>query len=341
MRLTCPNCSAQYDVVEDMIPADGRDVQCSNCATTWFQEGRTRAVSGDARAEVRRPVGRAEPEHDFEIDLPELSEPADDSAAAPSRRPLADEKTLDILRQERAHEARKRAAERRGRMSDGAEPEDIAESAVDRADASRAAAAVQRARMATAASVARARTAEPDPIETSDDVSVDVPARSQVTEPEPAVSVSAPEENDDVADAIAMAMKDAATGAAAAGFADDLDDGVAVASGNRISRRDLLPDIEEINSSLRPDERAAENDGIEEDDEDESPPRKPGFAIGFGLILILVLLAVASYVFAADISARVPALAGPLSGYVAFIDAQRIALEASVNALTAKILPPE
>ncbi|MCA0929915.1 zinc-ribbon domain-containing protein [Ruegeria profundi] len=37
MRLTCPNCGAQYEVPDEVIPEDGRDVQCSNCETTWFQ----------------------------------------------------------------------------------------------------------------------------------------------------------------------------------------------------------------------------------------------------------------------------------------------------------------
>ena len=39
MRLTCPNCGARYEVDDSMIPAEGRDVQCSNCTTTWFQPG--------------------------------------------------------------------------------------------------------------------------------------------------------------------------------------------------------------------------------------------------------------------------------------------------------------
>lgn len=38
MRLSCPNCGAQYEVPDDVIPSEGRDVQCSNCNTTWFQD---------------------------------------------------------------------------------------------------------------------------------------------------------------------------------------------------------------------------------------------------------------------------------------------------------------
>ena len=37
MRLTCPNCGAQYEVPAEVIPESGRDVQCSNCGDTWFQ----------------------------------------------------------------------------------------------------------------------------------------------------------------------------------------------------------------------------------------------------------------------------------------------------------------
>ena len=37
MRLVCPNCSAQYEIDGSMIPDGGRDVQCSNCGHTWFE----------------------------------------------------------------------------------------------------------------------------------------------------------------------------------------------------------------------------------------------------------------------------------------------------------------
>jgi len=43
MRLICPNCDAQYEVPDSVIPDAGRDVQCSDCGNTWFQ-GPTEAV---------------------------------------------------------------------------------------------------------------------------------------------------------------------------------------------------------------------------------------------------------------------------------------------------------
>ncbi|ADO41753.1 zinc-ribbon domain-containing protein [Ketogulonicigenium vulgare] len=36
MRLVCPNCGATYQVAGDLIPADGRDVECSACGHGWL-----------------------------------------------------------------------------------------------------------------------------------------------------------------------------------------------------------------------------------------------------------------------------------------------------------------
>lgn len=37
MRLVCPNCQAEYDVDDGAIPPAGRDVQCSACGHIWLQ----------------------------------------------------------------------------------------------------------------------------------------------------------------------------------------------------------------------------------------------------------------------------------------------------------------
>ena len=38
MRLVCPNCGAQYEIDDRLIPEGGRDVQCSNCGHAWFRQ---------------------------------------------------------------------------------------------------------------------------------------------------------------------------------------------------------------------------------------------------------------------------------------------------------------
>ncbi|MFO1144606.1 MAG: zinc-ribbon domain-containing protein [Amaricoccus sp.] len=44
MLLNCPNCHAEYDVPDGMIPAAGRHVQCSACHTRWFVAGAPRVL---------------------------------------------------------------------------------------------------------------------------------------------------------------------------------------------------------------------------------------------------------------------------------------------------------
>lgn len=44
MILTCPECSASYNVPTDAIGIDGRQVRCQKCKHVWFQEGEKRAL---------------------------------------------------------------------------------------------------------------------------------------------------------------------------------------------------------------------------------------------------------------------------------------------------------
>ena len=84
MRITCPECGAQYEVAADVITEMGRDVQCSACSHTWF-----------AQAEPDVPPAPAE--------LPSFMPP-------PQRPPLSPE-VAAILREEAAREAAQRAME--------------------------------------------------------------------------------------------------------------------------------------------------------------------------------------------------------------------------------------
>lgn len=36
MRLSCPNCAAEYELASGLVPPDGRHVQCTACHTRWF-----------------------------------------------------------------------------------------------------------------------------------------------------------------------------------------------------------------------------------------------------------------------------------------------------------------
>ena len=103
MRLTCPNCRAQYEVADSAIPARGRDVQCSSCGHGWFQ-------LPDAAATAPPPDPVAEPAADqpatpaSDPDLPRVS-----ARMAPQRD--LDPAIADVLRAEAAREARQRRRE--------------------------------------------------------------------------------------------------------------------------------------------------------------------------------------------------------------------------------------
>lgn len=88
--------------------------------------------------------------------------------------------------------------------------------------------------------------------------------------------------------------------------------------------RDLLPDIEEINSTLDPDD---DRRGVSADDLPQ-PQRVRGqgggFRTGFSLVVTLAVLAVVLYVIAPRLSQQIPGLAGTLEGYVAFVDGLRL-----------------
>ena len=102
MRITCPNCGAQYEVPDEVIPAEGRDVQCSNCGDTWYQNHPDHAVEAEADAHAE-PVEDASPEPDLEA-APETPQPA------PVQREL-DPEVAGILQEEAAHEAKLRSNE--------------------------------------------------------------------------------------------------------------------------------------------------------------------------------------------------------------------------------------
>lgn len=91
MRLICPNCNAEYEVEADLIPIEGRDVQCSNCDNTWFQPG--------AKETPPEPA----PAMDAPSETPEDPEP--------SQRPSIDPEALSIIHEEVERETQARAAE--------------------------------------------------------------------------------------------------------------------------------------------------------------------------------------------------------------------------------------
>jgi hypothetical protein len=105
------------------------------------------------------------------------------------------------------------------------------------------------------------------------------------------------------------------------------------------AKRELLPDIEEINSTLA--------DSPEHDDLDEHmemmPQRHPktlnrrGFRLGFGLMLMVAAALVGLYVYAPTIAQKLPAMASSIEGYVSTIENLRGWLDRSAQDLVDQI----
>ncbi len=102
MRLICPNCDAEYEVDDAVIPQAGRDVQCSNCGHTWFQRPDGETADPDAPA-LDDTQGAA-------ADAPDPEETKDAPGHAPRRQPL-DEDIANVLREEAEREERARRSE--------------------------------------------------------------------------------------------------------------------------------------------------------------------------------------------------------------------------------------
>ena len=275
MRLVCPNCDAEYEVDDTAIPAEGRDVQCSNCTTTWFQPS-AQAMHAAAAAPQEPPAAS----DDAETAAPAI-------AAAP-RRPSVEPAAMDVIHEEVARETAAREAERGGIETqpdlglDDTETEERATAARDR--------------------MARSRGLEPQP---------------------DTVEETGEEARDDT-------IGDAAAAAALAATPKRAD----------TAKKELFPDIEEINSTLSPEAADAEAEaerlaasGVETPEQ----AAKSSFRIGFGLILLVIVGLLLLYVYAPQISASVPALAGLLDSYVSTVDTGRVALDGMVQGLVERI----
>jgi predicted nucleic acid-binding Zn-ribbon protein len=102
------------------------------------------------------------------------------------------------------------------------------------------------------------------------------------------------------------------------------------------SRRDLLPDIDEINSTLRSGTGRAGGGAADLEPEIEAPTherQRRGFRTGFLTVLLVFAVFSALYILAPRLGAAVPALEGPLQAYIAMIDQGRIWLDARIQGL--------
>ena len=259
MRLICPNCDAQYEVAEDAIPEEGRDVQCSSCGHAWYQLSPAMLAAEAAEAELFEAAEAVTPPPpEVALDVEPVAEVPPPIPAAPviSATRSLDEDALALLREEAEREVQARSREENRLEVQG----DLG------------------LEMGAASGAAR-RIAQIKGIE------AEVPGQ-----PEPLVRPS--------------------------------------------KGRDLLPDIEEINSTLSPEQSGLAADEAGYRGNDLRNGRRE-FRLGFGLMLLAALLIVVLYMFAPRIGTTVPAVAGIMDSFVASIDALRFGLDRLMQQATA------
>ena len=108
----------------------------------------------------------------------------------------------------------------------------------------------------------------------------------------------------------------------------------------RASRRGQLPDIEEINSSLR---ATGDRDSATGEAAYGEAPRRGSFGRGFMLMILVALILAVLYLMAPKFVAQVPALKPALDGYVGAVDAARLYLDGLLQNATGaveKVSPP-
>lgn len=307
------------------MPEAGRDVQCSNCGHAWFQ--RPAEHQDQVENPVESPVtqeSEAPPPQQEDAPASEVApdQPAEDSNETPDAEENStsesDEPAEDATAE--SHEGQNEdagdAIAAMMRTQDGDQNEEQSSDETVEAEAEPEPVAHERQPLdegvrdilrEEAVREVEARSHDREQLETQDDLGL--------------------EDGPSAPDSRGVAAQERMARLRGLDVEDDT-----TASGNTGARRDLLPDIEEINSSLSP-------IGSEEviDDFAEAPVKKGGFRRGFLTMIILAVIIIGLYSYAPLISESVPALAQYIEAFVAVIDNLRAWLDSMVQLALSKL----
>lgn len=353
-----------------MIPAEGRDVQCSACGKVWFVTPQRSAGAETASKSLAERVPDAAPEQvAVRGSAPEAETRAN---AAPQSGALPTEEATPVAVARPDNEAGDRQAATRGTeaasvteaVSGVAEAEEVPATRAGETPPEEPMAPARRTVTPAIADILRAEAKRERAARAAEaQAALERQEEFPLTAPEGAASGTAPgqglgraaagrgegatteggDTSDDLAAAIKKIVAEEAnrmvTDVSAVRGAASLDVPAAAvraaeppaltpAQLSAASRRDRLPDIEEISSTLSP----AVALPPEEDDAPEPRRRSgSGFRLGFGIVLLLSTLLAMVYVYAPRIIAEVPQSEKYIRAYSDAVDEGRIWLDRQLN----------
>jgi len=284
MRLVCPNCGAQYEIDDRVVPAAGRDVQCSSCGHAWFQKHPDRDADLADELGTVPPVSDPTPQADVQDDVAQ-----DDVAQDATPDPVAeiyDDNYGDEYSEDRLD------------LGDTADQDDTPAPIPQGLDDG-----VRDILRQEAEREMEHRSHEQEQLESQPDLGLDATAEDDEDDRRARVKErmtrlrGLPEDEPEVEDG---------TGA----------------------RRDLLPDIEEINSTL---DASGDDVGNLPPDVTIGKRRGGGFRRGFLFMITLAALVVILYIMAPKLAEAVPALAPLLDGFISAVDKARMMLDGAAK----------
>lgn len=110
--------------------------------------------------------------------------------------------------------------------------------------------------------------------------------------------------------------------------------GIAAEPAKPQSRREMLPEIDEINTTLRASSEPRGGDASAVTDSLPGAQDTAAFRTGFVLMIVLALAIVALYVMAPKLGQQIPAAKGALDSYVAMVDTTRLWLDEQLRSAT-------
>ena len=324
MRLVCPNCGAQYEVDDALIPAEGRDVQCSDCGHAWYFSPVPASADAAPQAQDLPAPKPPEPQPPPRTAAARPVPPSASTVAPLPARPQGTPQSPDTPSADSAADAAA-GTDPKVRLPDRAPATpspSIAASPPLRETAGQPAPAAAtpppRRQDASVLGVLREEAAyesdrrkrEAGALESQPDLGLAQGAR---TTPR------------------SGARPDDDTGSRAAPGDAGSEHSLEVAQSTDAQRRHGLPDIDDISSTLQPvaQRRAAGKSG--EPPVQAEDPERQSFVSGLAAVIGALAVLTGLYLVAPPLAARFPVLEPPLQAYVLTVDHIRVWLSATVD----------